>query len=40
MVAKKKVGKAVRTKSVRVSEQEDARARLIDVAIKLFAAKG
>ena len=40
MVAKKKVGKAVRTKSVRVSEQEDARARLIDVAIKLFAEKG
>ena len=40
MVAKKKVGKAVRTKSVRVSEQEDARARLIDAAIKLFAEKG
>ena len=40
MVAKKKVGKAVRTKSVRVSEQEDARARLIDAAIKLFADKG
>jgi TetR/AcrR family transcriptional regulator, regulator of cefoperazone and chloramphenicol sensitivity len=40
MIAKKKVGKAVRTKSVRVSEQEDARARLIDVAIKLFAEKG
>jgi TetR/AcrR family transcriptional regulator, regulator of cefoperazone and chloramphenicol sensitivity len=40
MVAKKKVGKAVRTKSVRASEQEDARARLIDAAIKLFAEKG
>ena len=40
MVAKKKVGKAVRTKSVRASEQEDARARLIDAAIKLFADKG
>lgn len=40
MVAKKKIGKAVRTKSVRVSEQEDARARLIDAAIKLFAEKG
>ena len=40
MVAKKRVGKAVRTKSVRASEQEDARARLIDVAIKLFAEKG
>jgi AcrR family transcriptional regulator len=40
MVAKKKVGKAVRTKSVRASEQEDARARLIDSAIKLFAEKG
>jgi AcrR family transcriptional regulator len=40
MVAKKRVGKAVRTKSVRASEQEDARARLIDAAIKLFADKG
>lgn len=40
MVAKKKVGKAVRTESVRPSEQEDARARLIDAAIKLFAEKG
>ena len=40
MIAKKKVGKAVRTKSVRASEQEDARARLIDAAIKLFAEKG
>ena len=40
MVAKKKVGKAVRTKSVHASEQEDARARLIDAAIKLFAEKG
>ncbi len=40
MVAKKRVEKAVRTKSVRASEPEDARARLIDAAIKLFAEKG
>jgi AcrR family transcriptional regulator len=40
MVAKKRVGKAVRPKSIRVPEQEDARGRLIDVAIALFAEKG
>ena len=40
MVAKKRVGKAVRAKSIRASEQEDARARLIEAAIALFAEKG
>jgi AcrR family transcriptional regulator len=40
MIAKKRVGKKTRAGSVRVREQEDARARLIDVAIALFAEKG
>jgi len=40
MVAKKRVGKTVRMKSVRAPEQDDARARLIDAAIELFAKKG
>lgn len=40
MVAKKRVGKNVQAKPVRASEQDDARARLIDAAIALFAEKG
>jgi TetR/AcrR family transcriptional regulator, regulator of cefoperazone and chloramphenicol sensitivity len=40
MVAKKRVGKTVRAKPVRAPEPEDARGRLIDSAIALFAEKG
>jgi AcrR family transcriptional regulator len=45
MIAKKRVGEVARAKSVRVSrngapEQEDARGRLIDAAIALFAETG
>jgi TetR/AcrR family transcriptional regulator, regulator of cefoperazone and chloramphenicol sensitivity len=43
MVAKKRVGKTVRAKPVRNghgASQDDARARLIDAAIELFAKKG
>lgn len=40
MVAKKRGGKKARVKSVRAPEQEDARTRLIDAAITLFAEKG
>ncbi len=40
MVAKKRVGITKRVKAVRAPEQEDARGRLIDAAIALFAEKG
>lgn len=40
MVAKKKVEKTARAKTARAAEQEDARVRLIDAAIALFAEKG
>jgi AcrR family transcriptional regulator len=40
MVATKRVGKTVRAKSGRAREQEDARARLIEAAMALFAEKG
>ncbi len=40
MAVKKRVGKAARMKTVRIADQEDARGRLIDAAIALFAEKG
>jgi AcrR family transcriptional regulator len=40
MVAKKMVMKTGRAKAVRAPDQDDARARLIDAAIELFAKKG